>query len=431
MTITVQASPQQQALWDRLQVQASAGAGRPGPVVAAAFIAGPSVDLSGLKSAVRDVMANHSTLRTRFRWSDTGRLVVAVDDDVTLKVNVSNVANSLQAKEWLQQQVLTALRPEEGMLVAWYEAILSTGQSYVVIAADHIVFDAVSRSNFLKELGQAYRLRERGQAPEVARSSRDQVYASFVSSQKALLSGETFLNRREYWSFRLRGFPVRGEFSVSSANVDVVAAVVKAERCILDEDKQKWLQRGVGKLGCSIFVLSVAAVIQSFPEMCPGKPIRFVSPVANRSNVQELEAIGFYQDYAIVDAGVHPPPSKETAIENARLAVRAAQRMFVPFFSLVQNIEPDAYPRSEREHLSFLFVNGSINQSSCGLMGLRDSRDLKLEYGGLPSHPTSLSIELRDDGCFVKCYASGRVTSDGVDTFCRQIEKSMLWLLSG
>ena len=327
-------------------------------------VTGP-LDVDAFAGALDDVIARHESLRTIFpdvdgvpfqqvvsaragMWRRGGAAVISVPEQ--------DVAGELAA--------LAGYRFDLSAEIPIRAQIYSLGpEQYVVgIVVHHIAFDAWSIAPMTRDVGEAYRVRRQGRAPQWA--SLPVQYVDYTLWQRELLEQESepdsvIAGQLAYWRQQLADLP-----EVVSLPTDRPRPPVPSYRGDSVEmriDPQLWA--GVKAVAAahnattSMVLQAVMAVL--LHRVGVGEDVVMGTPIAGRLDQALDELVGFFVNTWVLRVGVNSAQRFSDVLERVRQnALNAYGNQDVPFELLVEQLNPT---RSAAHHplfqVSMVFQN--------------------------------------------------------------------------
>lgn len=299
-----------------------------------------TADLLG--RALRQVVARHQVLRTRYREED-GQPVPVVEPHAWIDVDVIDVADRATAMTVAEQSVarpfdLAAELPLRVLLVR-----AADGESLLLTVMHHLVTDGWSMSIFWSELAACYRAFAAGTEPRLPRL--DAQYADFGRWQRTHLTGQTLEDHVGRWRERLAGMPalalpVDREPATVSARGGCVEFEVSAELA----DRLRLLG---GRCDATLFSVLLAGYVATLGRWSGQREFAIGTPVATRPAMEFEPLIGFFMNTVALRAQWADDPRFEDLIRRVRAeAIEAHEHQDVPFGLLVQALQPVREPGS-------------------------------------------------------------------------------------
>ncbi|MFE9404149.1 amino acid adenylation domain-containing protein [Streptomyces sp. NPDC006530] len=307
-------------------------------------LAGP-LDTDALRAALGDVVARHETLRTVFPERDgvPCQHVLAAGDATPGLPVVSIAPTDLEAA------VLAAVRePFDVVTDLPLRALLlrsAPGRHVLVLVLHHIAGDGWSLAPLARHLGDAYRARLEGRAPESVTAAALQ-YADYTLWQHAALGDGTeehsvLRQQLDHWRAALAGLPGLIDLPLDRprpVTTDPRGAVHTFE---VPPALHAGLVRLARESGSSLFMVLQAGVATLLHRHGAGDDIPLGSPVAGRTDEALEDMVGFFVNTLVLRTDLSGAPTFRELLERVRefdLAAYAHQD--VPFERLVESVNP-------------------------------------------------------------------------------------------
>ncbi|WP_156622898.1 non-ribosomal peptide synthetase, partial [Mycobacterium sp. 1164966.3] len=337
-----------------------------------AFRMSGALDVKALSASLDDVIARHESLRTVFPDIDG--------------VPFQQVLPA-QAGMWRRGGAAVVSLPEEDlaaelMALAGYRFNLSTEipiraqiysvgpEQYVLaIVVHHIAFDGWSLAPMVRDVAEAYRARQQGQAPQWAPLPVQ--YVDYTLWQREWLGAESdpdsvIAGQLRYWRQELADLP-----EVVSLPADRVRPPVpsyRGDRVEIRIDPQVWA--GVKALASahnatpSMVLQTVLAVVMH--RVGAGDDVVMGTPIAGRLDAALDDLVGFFVNTWVLRVGVNSQQRFNTVLQEVRQkALEAYSNQDVPFERLVEQLNP---VRSTAHHPLFQVAMVFQNNVRPGLL---------------------------------------------------------------
>ncbi|GAA2097657.1 hypothetical protein GCM10009759_27960 [Kitasatospora saccharophila] len=335
-------------------------------------LTGP-LDAAALERALRDVVERHEALRTVL--PETGgvprQLVLdaaGADLDLTPRDVDPRRLDEVLTAETAHAFDVAVERPVRARL-------LRTGaQAHVlVLLVHHVAGDGWSLAPLARELGEAYRARSAGRAPQWAELPVQ--YADYTLWQRELLGDESdprSLAARQlaFWQEALEDLPDVLELPLDRPRPAAASHRGDAFAFPVDEDTHRALDGLARARGCSLFMVLQAALAVLLRAHGAGEDVPLGTPVAGRTDDALDGLVGFFVNTLVLRTDLSGDPTFEQVLDRVRefdLAAYAHQD--VPFERLVDALEPE---RTESRHPLFQVM-----------LALQNNADAELDLPGL------------------------------------------------
>jgi amino acid adenylation domain-containing protein/thioester reductase-like protein/non-ribosomal peptide synthase protein (TIGR01720 family) len=322
-----------------------------------AFRISGALDVEALDAALDDVVARHGSLRTIFpdidgapfqevlppragMWRRGGAALVSLPEQ--------DVAGELLA--------LAGYRFDLSAEIPIRAQIYSVGpEQYVVgIVVHHIAFDGWSLAPMFRDMGEAYRARRQGGAPQWAPLAVQ--YVDYTLWQKEMLGAESdpdsvIAQQLQYWSAELAD--LAEVVSLPTDRPRPPVASYRGDGIDLRIDPPAWA--GVKALAAahnatpSMVLQAIVAVLLHRVGM--GEDVVMGTPIAGRLDKALEDLIGFFVNTWVLRVGVNSAHRFTDVLQQVRQkALNAYSNQDVPFERLVEQLNP---ARSTAHHPLF------------------------------------------------------------------------------
>ncbi|MGO9069436.1 amino acid adenylation domain-containing protein, partial [Mycobacterium sp.] len=333
----------QRRLWFLHQLQG------PSPVynTPTAFRISGALDVEALGAALDDVLARHESLRTIFpdiggvpfqevlsaragMWRRAGAAVVSLPEQ--------DVAGELVA--------LAGYRFDLSAEVPIRAQIYSVGpERFVVgIVVHHIAFDGWSLAPMFRDVGEAYRARREGRAPQWAPLAVQ--YVDYTLWQQELLGAESdpdsvIAGQLRYWRQELADLPEVVSLPADRARPPVPS--YRGDQVELQIDPPVWA--GVKAVAAahnataSMVLQAVMAVV--LHRAGAGEDVVMGTPIAGRLDAALDDLVGFFVNTWVLRVGINSAHRFSEVLQRVRQkALDAYSNQDVPFELLVEQLNP-------------------------------------------------------------------------------------------
>jgi amino acid adenylation domain-containing protein len=261
------------------------------------------LNVAWLEAAFRAVIQRHDMLRTSFAM-ENGELFqrVAVSSDFQLQqLSLEGIpadtrkasAESRLAEEACRPFDLAAGSPLRALLVR-----LQPGEHVLLLVWHHIVADGWSRSNFYRELSEAYQALATGRPAPIRRLPVQ--FADYSAWQKDWLEGGALETQTAYWKAKLAGEPE--PLDLPSDRARPATESFRGACCSwrLDPELTAALNTRAQEEGATLFMILLAAFKVLLHRYTGQDDVSVGVPIANRRLVEVEELIGFFANTLVM-----------------------------------------------------------------------------------------------------------------------------------
>ncbi len=307
------------------------------------------LDQQAMAEALNDVIGRHETLRTVF--PDVGgepyQQVLAIEDArLHLEIAEREPADLTAAMRQAANHVFDLAAPVPPFRATLFVA--GPDEHALLIVGHHISSDGWSTAPLLRDIGNAYKARSAGRAPDW--EPLPVQYVDYTLWQAELLGQASdpdslLASQLAFWAKELAGAPQclplptdlpRPPFA--SHRGDSVPLTVQAE-----------LHARIAALawehGATLFMVLHAALAVLLSKWGAGQDIPIGSPLAGRTDEALDDLVGFFVNTVVVRTDVTGEPSFAELLGRVRETVLAVlDNQDVPFEMVVEHLNPERSP---------------------------------------------------------------------------------------
>ncbi|TYK45817.1 non-ribosomal peptide synthetase [Actinomadura decatromicini] len=301
-----------------------------------------AVDADAMRSALRDVVARHESLRTLFADADGEACQVVLPPDEADPV--FTVAETGDVRGALFADATRGFDLARELPVRAHLYRLGPDEHLLLIVLHHIAGDGWSMAPLARDVITAYLARRDGRAPEWAPLPVQ--YADYALWQRELLGseddpGSLAARQLAYWTHALAGLPDeirlpsdrprpgRASYRGGQVAFDVPAGVADGLRA-LARDHQ-----------VSVFMVLQAALAALLTRLGGGTDVPIGSPVAGRTDAALDDLVGVFVNTLVLRTDTSGDPAFAELLARVREADLAAYaHQDVPFERVVEALNP-------------------------------------------------------------------------------------------
>ncbi|WP_339548449.1 amino acid adenylation domain-containing protein, partial [Pseudomonas sp. RA_35y_Pfl2_P32] len=302
------------------------------------------VNREAIGTALRDILARHENLRSRFHEVD-GQPHLLIEPRAELEVAYQDLAeleaHARQARvdELHMACAITPYDLANGPLLRVTLLRLAADQYLLLLGVHHIVADGWSMNLLVDEFTRGYNAHCRGVATELPALTAQ--YADCAAWQHKLLAAGEGERQLEYWLQRLAGEapslelpfdhqrPVRpsGQGAVLSFEIEPALA--------------GRLRKVAQARGATLFMLLLAAFKVQLYRYSGQGDLRVGVPIAGRGNRESERLIGFFVNTLVMRTALDGRETFDTLLARVRQGALADQaHQDLPFEQLVEALAP-------------------------------------------------------------------------------------------
>ncbi|MBP2479709.1 amino acid adenylation domain-containing protein [Crossiella equi] len=330
-----------------------------------------ALDREALRSALRDVVDRHESLRTVFVAPG------GVPRQQLVAADIVPVESTARPAE-LPVLVAAACRYEFDLAAeipvrAWLFEV-GPEEHVLLVVVHHIAADGWSLRPLAHDLGRAYTARRTGRAPDWAELPVG--YADYTLWQNELLGDPTspdslFTTQRDYWLNALAGLPEQLWLPTDRPRPHTASYRGAHLPVELSADLHRRLAGLARGSGVSLFMVLQAGLAALLSRLGAGEDVPIGSPIAGRTDQALDELVGFFVNTLVLRTDVSGNPTFSELLARVRETVLDAyQHQDIPFEYLVEALNP---VRSTAYHplVQVVLALQNVPAASFELAGLR------------------------------------------------------------
>ncbi|MBF5000480.1 non-ribosomal peptide synthase/polyketide synthase [Nocardia sp. BSTN01] len=357
-----------------------------------------ALDITALAAAVRDVLARHEALRTRYPAVDGVPFQDVLDPaDVVVDLTPQPVhEDELPRRLRAEAAVAFTVRDQAPIRTALLRCAADV--HVLVVSIHHIAADGWSIAPLTRDLMQAYAARTSGRAPQWLPLPVQ--YADYALWQRAVLGSEDDPNspiaeQIRFWAGELAGLPDVLALPGDRPRPATATGRGARYRFTLPTETVSALRTHAERTGATFFMALHAAFAVVLAKLSGQRDIAIGTPIAGRGEAALDDLVGMFVNTLVLRADVAPESSFSALLDTVRDGdLRAFAHRDVPFERLVEVLNP---MRSAARHPLFQ-VMLDLRQAAAAprLPGLRATM-LELD-SGTAKFDLHLTAEERADG---------------------------------
>jgi pyochelin synthetase len=258
-------------------------------------------DVDRLESALRQVVARHGMLRTRF--TDDGRQV----EEQAVEVRIDRL-DLRGAPEASQQERLTALREQRSHrilpcdrapMLAVEVTLLADDRMRLHVGHDGLVMDGISMFLFFKDWWRGYTGAAEPAGGEVS-------FADYVASLEAMRAKPPAHRSRAYWLDRIADLPPHPDLPLQGSPSAITHPRFVQYAARLDPPSWTTLKARAASAGLTPTGVLLAAYAETLARWGAGTRFTLATTVANRPPIHPriADAVGNFSETLLVEVGI-------------------------------------------------------------------------------------------------------------------------------
>ncbi|WP_188308508.1 amino acid adenylation domain-containing protein [Streptomyces sp. CBMA123] len=306
-----------------------------------------TVDTTALAAALKDVAARHEVLRTLFPTAD-GQPHQLVADGVEPSLTVTRAADETELTALLDRAIghtfdLATELPFQAGLFS-----LPQDQHVLLVLLHHIASDGWSVAPLFRDLGEAYRARTAGSAPDW--QPLPVQYADYTLWQREVLGAEddrdSLIGQQlTFWQQSLVDAPEELPLPYDRPRPATPSHRGELVEFTVDAELHQRLAELATAQQASLFMVLQAAVATLYTRLGAGTDLPLGTPTAGRTDEALNDLVGFFVNTLVLRTDTTGNPSFRELLNRVRRTdLDAFDHQDIPFERLVEQLNPTRTP---------------------------------------------------------------------------------------
>ena len=298
-----------------------------------------NLDKDTLTKAIQNIINRHEVLRTVI-LEDHGKSHQSVREKNEWKLAEVDGENFKNSNQDLQHYIRSIIKLPFNLscdsLLRATLIRLSDQEHILVVTMHHIASDAWSVSIIVKELSELYAARIE-KRPVVLSPLKIQ-YADYAIWQRNYLQGEVLDRKLAYWKNRLHGVPAL-QLPTDFPRPAVQSTNGARTRFTIDKELSEKLKRLSQREGATVFMVLLSAFKIMLQRYSGQNDICVGTPVANRTQQEAEELIGFFINTLALRSDLENNPSFVELLQKIKATtLEAYSHQEAPFEKVVEAV---------------------------------------------------------------------------------------------
>ncbi|MFJ4184528.1 amino acid adenylation domain-containing protein [Kitasatospora sp. NPDC089509] len=323
-----------------------------------------AVDPAALTAALADLVDRHEVLRTLFPTGD-GQPHQLVTDTVVPTLTVTRAADETELAALLASANAHAFDLSAELPLRAELFSLDDEQHVLLVLLHHIASDGWSVAPLFRDLGEAYRARCSGAAPQW--EPLPVQYADYTLWQRELLGAEddpaSLIGRQlAFWQASLGDAPEELALPYDRPRPATPSHRGELVEFTVDAELHQRLTELATAQQASLFMVLQAAVAVLYTRLGAGTDLPLGTPVAGRTDEALDDLVGFFVNTLLLRTDTSGNPSFRRLLDRVRRTdLDAFDHQDVPFERLVEQLNPT---RTQARHPLFQTLIALQNQAT-------------------------------------------------------------------
>ncbi|MBW4575237.1 MAG: amino acid adenylation domain-containing protein [Aphanothece sp. CMT-3BRIN-NPC111] len=302
-----------------------------------------SLNVAALESSINEMIQRHEVLRTSFVTVEAQPIQV-ITPAVNFKLSVVDLQVLPDPERETEVQRLAAEEAVQPFDLACCPLLrvtllrLNQAEYVLLLTMHHIVSDGWSMGVLIQELAALYEAFSSGKLsplPELAIQ-----YLDFAVWQRQWLQGEVLDTQLTYWKQHLSGAPALLELPTDRPRPKVQTFTGKKHSFVLPKTLTNAIASLSQQEGVTLFMTLLTAYQTLLSCYSKQKDILVGSPIANRTQVETEQLIGFFINTLVLRTELSDNPTIRELLHRVRkVTLGAYTHQDLPFEKLVEELQ--------------------------------------------------------------------------------------------
>lgn len=355
-----------------------------------------NLDLSSFEQSINLLIERQEALRTAIRTKENGTYIQLVRSSVHHELEVFDLTKDALAEDRIveiaRELSIHPFDPRKPDLFRVVVVRLTDRRHVLLITIHHLMSDGWSVGLFFRDLGELYRVVEKGGLPQLPtiNTSFSQL-SSRLQDRRYSAGAQTQLT---YWINELNTTCRSLNLSYDHAKSGPLSLSVAEETFIVDIEKAEGLRKisrqssNAGGLSGS-FIAALGALLHIYSGGT--KDIRIGTMAANRMSPQTEAVIGFFANVTVIKLEVRPEMQLTELLSLANYKIKAAlSNQEVPIQDVVNHLRRNDSFESSNLYQA-MFVLNTLIHGQVSLIGT-DCTEIELPNDKATAQCTSLDL---------------------------------------
>ncbi|WP_416466968.1 amino acid adenylation domain-containing protein [Pseudomonas sp. LFS044] len=300
-----------------------------------------ALDVAALKRSFNDLIARHEPLRTTFsQHGDQVYQVIHPSLPLACTVDILQGRDDAGVQACIDAEIQRPFDLEHGPLLRVRLLQLREDEHVLIVTQHHIVTDGWSIPIMVDEWVQLYEGHRQGQP--VTLPALAVQYADFAQWQRQWLEAGERDRQLAYWRAQLGAEQPLLELPVDRPRPSVQSHAGARLELVLDEPLTRSLRALASSADATLFMVLLASWQSVLRRYSGQTDIRVGVPIANRTQVDTEQLIGFFVNTQVMKAEFAPDTTFASLLQQVKQAALGAQmHQDLPFEQLVEALQPE------------------------------------------------------------------------------------------
>jgi amino acid adenylation domain-containing protein len=302
------------------------------------------LDRGALEQAVRDVVGRQEALRTIFPERDGVPFQHVLSPEEAQVRFIYEASSERDLGQRLEEAARTGLELEREIPLRVWLFGLESGEHVLLLLLHHIAGDGWSMGPLLRELGEAYGARLRGEAP--GWKELEVQYGDYAIWQRKWLgeeedAGSRMARQLAFWRKELEGAPEELQLPADRVRPQAASHGGGTVRFGMRRELQEKMMKMGRSCGASLFMVLAAGLSALLYRLGGGEDIVMGTVGAGRGERALEGLVGLFVNTLVLRTDVSGEPGFAELVKRVRgVALEAYAHQDVPFERVVEVLQP-------------------------------------------------------------------------------------------
>lgn len=299
-----------------------------------------SLNISALQRTLNEIVKRHEIMRAVIAYEDD-EYVQIIRPELIIELPIIELSDEQQVYERMEKEATAPYDFLNGPLVKAILFRMEHEKHVLVWMTHHLIYDGWSADVFDEELTTIYRgfvLEE-----PIALTELPIQYPDFAVWQRKWMDGPQYDQQLKYWMDKLTPEPAKLDLPTDYARPSIQNKLRLGLQSVkLDASFSGRIREKSKELGCTSFVLLLAAYKVLIASYNGKDDIVVGTPMANRGKQEIEKLVGFFANTVALRSSIHMSSSFQQFVESVRETVlEANDNQDLPFERIVEEINPE------------------------------------------------------------------------------------------
>ncbi|MFA0960209.1 MupA/Atu3671 family FMN-dependent luciferase-like monooxygenase [Roseivirga sp. BDSF3-8] len=301
------------------------------------------LDYDALNKTFRTILQRHESLRSVFSTDDSGNPVQTIQSVDSFQARTDEIdAAEPDVTRLIQEKVREEAQKRfdlSGDLLLSVRLIkLQAEEHILVVTMHHIASDGWSIGILINEFSVLYSSYMKGEGNPLPKLELQ--YADYARWQRDYMAGDVLEKHKKYWKGQLSDLPVLHSLPLDYARPNTQSFKGDVHRSQLEKGVVSALTKICREESASLFMGLHSAFSSLLSRYSNETDIVVGSPVANRSQAETANLVGFFMNILVLRTDLSKAPSLKGLIRQSKEVLEGAyEHQQMPFEKVIESLD--------------------------------------------------------------------------------------------